>query len=105
MTLAEDIYKLIDGLPETERYGMKSQICRCAVSIPSNIAEGYGLGDGNYLKHIKIARGSLMELEIPLELCSRLKLLDRDRVMPTWHLSQEIGRMLTVLASRLKKSL
>ncbi len=62
------------------------------------------LEEGNYLRHIRISRGSLMELETQLELSVRLNLLEREHVIETWKISQEVGRMLTVLASRLKET-
>ncbi|WP_459555941.1 four helix bundle protein [Lacunimicrobium album] len=102
MELAELVYPLTKLLPDSEKFGLCSQLCRCAVSIPSNIAEGYGRGEGNYRRHILIARGSLAELETQIELCVRLSLLSRDHAVPAWKLAQEIGRMLTALASKLK---
>jgi four helix bundle protein len=102
MTLAEQVYQLSRSLPDSERFGLISQICRAAVSIPCNIAEGYGRGEGHYRRHVMIARGSLMELETQIELCVRLGFLSRDHIIETWRMSQEIGRMLTTLAIKLK---
>ncbi len=54
------------------------------ISIPSNIAEGYGVGAGGYRRHGMIARGSLMELEMQPEFALRLKLIDRKSIVPVW---------------------
>src|ERR1700687_5955116 len=64
MNLVEKVYEITKSLPSEELYGLKSQIRRCSVSIPSNIAEGHGRkGSGEYLHHLSIAKGSLAELE------------------------------------------
>jgi four helix bundle protein len=64
--LAASSYTLARQLPEDERFGMKAQIQRAAVSIAANIAEGHGrFGKGDFSRHLSIARGSLAELEMP----------------------------------------
>jgi len=98
MRLVEETYRVARLLPDHERFGLIGQLQRAAVSIPMNIAEGYGRTHrGDYLRHLSIARGSLMELETPLTLSVRLKLVDRARVLDVWQLSQDVGRMLTKL--------
>lgn len=102
MELVEAVYRLSQGLPDTEKYGLTSQIQRAAVSIPANIAEGYGRSHrGDYLRHLSIARGSLMELETHLTLTVRLEMIDRNEVLPAWQLSQEVGKMLTEMIRRM----
>ncbi len=102
MILVEDIYRLTGNFPSVERFGLSSQIQRSAVSIPCNIAEGYGRGDGNYRRHVMIARGSLMELETQLEIAVRLDFASRDAVKPVWLLAQEVGKMLTKLSQAIR---
>jgi four helix bundle protein len=101
--LTEIVYKLTATFPQTERYGLCSQLQRAAVSIAANIAEGYGRSHrGDYLHHLSIARGSLMEVETHLTLAVRLKLAARVDVIPAWELSQKVGQMLTKLIASLR---
>ncbi len=79
MVLAKGIYSWTNGMPTEEQYGLTSQMRRCAVSIPSNIAEGHARQSRpDYLKHLRIARGSLAELETHYELIVELNLLTAD---------------------------
>ncbi len=97
MNLAEEVYAAVKLLPDSERYGMTSQMQRASVSIPCNIAERYGRSSGDFRRHIYIARVSLMELKTQLELCVRLKLIEQTIVVHFWQLAQEVGKMLTAL--------
>lgn len=103
MTLVEAVYSVGRAMPDGERFGLTSQLQRAAVSVPSNIAEGYGRGGGDYRRFVLIARGSLMELETQLELAVRLGLVERPIVADAWPLTQDVGRMLTRLAGALGK--
>ena len=76
MDLVEEIYKLVKDLPKDERFNLASQISRSAVSIPSNIAEGYRRGsDKSFRQFLLIAFGSGAELETQIELVKRLSLV------------------------------
>ena len=67
MDLCKKIYNLVDGFPVEERYGLRSQITRAAVSIPSNIAEGSARSsDKEFKRYLEIAIGSAFELETQL---------------------------------------
>lgn len=71
--LVKEVYLITEKLPDDERFGLKSQIQRCAVSIPSNIAEGSGrTSDKEFYHFLNIAISSSYELETQLLLCSEL---------------------------------
>jgi len=75
--LCLDIYHATEGFPKEERYGLSQQIRRAAVSVPSNIAEGYGRRTTQqYIHALYLAYGSLCELETQLMLCHDLKYLE-----------------------------
>jgi four helix bundle protein len=98
MDLVAEVYLLTKALPKDELYGLTSQMRRAAVSIPANIAEGYGrLHRKEYINHLSIARGSLMELETQVELTVRLKYLEREQIRTAWTLAQEVGKLLNSL--------
>src|SRR5919109_4127149 len=76
MKLLVESYRVAAQLPDIERYGLASQLRRAAVSIPANIAEGFGRSArGDYLRHLSIASGSLRELQTLLEAVTLLKYL------------------------------
>jgi len=102
MDLVMAIYALTDKLPANEKYGLVSQMQRCAVSIPANIAEGYSRTHrGDYLRHLSIARGSLAELETHLCIVERLGYLKHDENDELWGMVQDAGMMLTRLIAAL----
>jgi four helix bundle protein len=77
MALAEDVYSITKGFPIDERFGLTSQLRRCAVSIASNIAEGHGrLTTRDWQHFLGQARGSSLELETQLLLANRLHLAE-----------------------------
>lgn len=76
MALVEWAYRLTATLPKSEEFGLKTQIRRAAISIPSNIAEGHSRGSPReFLHFLHIAMGSLSELETHIELAMRLSYL------------------------------
>ena len=92
MVLVEQVYELTDNFPRREQFGLTAQIRRCAVSIPSNIAEGHTRKTGHYLEHLNIASGSEAELQTQLEIACRLKFVEKRRVEPVLASAAEIGR-------------
>ena len=76
--LVEIIYKVTISFPQNEQYGLTSQVRRSSVSIPSNIAEGWGRGyNANFLQFIKISRGLLYELETQLIIANKIQLITK----------------------------
>ena len=103
MALTTDVYKATQGFPTDERYGLTSQIRRAAVSAPSNIAEGYGRhATGEYRHHLRIARGSLLELETQIILSVDLGYLNNKTANVLADEIREISKMLSVMTARLK---
>jgi four helix bundle protein len=102
MDIVEDCYKLSKQIPQSEMYGLTSQIRRAAVSIPANIAEGHGRKTlGEYVQHLSIANGSLKELETHLLIAGRLHYVKDDEIIPALEGCSEIGRMLASLIQNL----
>lgn len=98
MQLAEEAYRVSRRFPDDEKYGMSSQLRRAAVSIPANIAEGHGrYSDAEFARFLRIANGSLREVETLIDLCVRVGLMSTQDAEPANNLSNEIGRMLVAL--------
>jgi four helix bundle protein len=73
------LHRLAGTLPDSERFGLVSQIRRGSVAVASNIAEGYGRGStGDYVRFLKMARGCLYELDTQLLFCVELAYLGRE---------------------------
>lgn len=101
--LVEIAYRVSRPFPSDERFGLTSQLRRAAVSVPSNIAEGHGRDHlGDYLHHLSIANGSLMEFETQLAIAARLRYVTPDEEQRALDLSGDVGRMLAGLARALK---
>ena len=95
MVKVEMVYKITNRLPADEQWGLRSQMRRAAVSVPSNIAEGYGRQTaGNYKQFLCICRGSLYEIETQMLLCIRLNYLNEKETEPVLNNITEIGKML-----------
>ena len=102
MDLVETVYRVTAGFPSAEQWGLVSQMRRAAISVPSNIAEGYGRqATGEYRHHISIGRGSLLELETQILLAIRLKYLQQGDADPVLKEIDELSRMLATLVSKL----
>ncbi|TPI39547.1 four helix bundle protein [Mesorhizobium sp. B3-1-6] len=94
MVLAEDCYRVTKGFPRDEIYGMTSQMRRSAVSIAANIAEGYGRENrGSFVQFLRMAQGSLKELETHILLACRIGMLARDNETELLLRCEEIGKM------------
>jgi len=83
MNITKDVYRLSAEFPKEEKYGLTSQIKRCAVSVPSNIAEGAGRNsDKEFRQFLGISSGSANELLTQLLLSNRLGLVSEQKVSP-----------------------
>jgi four helix bundle protein len=105
MTLVEMIYSETKEFPNEETYGLTSQIRRSGISIPSNIAEGYGRNSTNdYIRFLQIESGSLYEFQTQLEIGFRLKYLNNKKYDEVNTLSFEIEKMLSSLIRKIKEN-
>jgi len=103
MDLVVESYRITALLPKSETYGLASQIQRAATSIPANIAEGHGREHlGDYVHHLSVANGSLMELETHVLVAGRLSYLPSSDFERMLLLTGEVGRMLAGLIRKLK---
>jgi four helix bundle protein len=105
MDIAEVCYEVTKSFPKDEMYGMVSQVRRSAVSIAANIAEGYGRdSSGSYASFLRIAQGSLKELETHLILSGRVKLATAELLEPLLEKCDVLGRMLRSLIRSIEAS-
>ena len=103
MDLADALYQATASFPRDELYGLVSQMRRSAVSIPSNIAEGYGRGGKDYARFVSMAYGSLLEQETQIELSRRFGFLDAEQEDGLLRAASDIGRLLNALRASLTK--
>ena len=102
--LAIAVYRETEEFPSVERFGLRSQLRRCAVSIPSNIAEGQGrLTPGEFRQFLGQARGSLLELQTQLEIASELGFLNEEQFNSLNVFGSELLRILNGLLDRIAK--
>ena len=92
--LVKDVYSITKSFPREELYSLTSQIRRSAVSIPSNIAEGYMRGSKEYAQFLKIALGSCAELETQLLLSLDIGLCKDKDIMPSLGRLEETARLI-----------
>jgi four helix bundle protein len=98
MDLAEMCYRASRNFPKEELYGAVTQIRRSAASVPANIAEGNGReGRGEYVQFLRIAQGSLKELETHILLSQRVGLIVQQDANPVLDKAEIVGKMLRSL--------
>ena len=101
--LVNNVYKATKKFPKDELYCLTSQIRRSAISIPANIAEGWGRGTTkNYLQFLDIARGSLFELDTLIIIANNQEYLKTENCSEIENKINEIGRMLNALITKLE---
>ncbi len=104
MELVKATYLLVKKLPKEESYALSNQMRRAAVSIPSNIAEGYGRKSKvEYSRFLDIARGSLFELETQIHIGIMLGFFTEEDVNVAFELSSEVGRILNSIIKKLEQ--
>jgi len=105
MALAELLYKVTAAFPPDERFGLISQLRRAGVSVPSNIAEGYGRArTAEYCRYLEMSRGSLYELQTQAELARRLGWLRGKDLSALRESMRELDAVLSGLLRSVRKS-
>lgn len=104
MELVTDIYKITQSFPKEELYGMTNQLRRASVSVPANIAEGWGRGTTKgYIQFLRIARGSLLEVETLMTISQNLGYVNaQDLQEQILQKIIEISKMINSLINSLK---
>jgi four helix bundle protein len=98
MSLVLEVYRITACFPHTERFGLTSQLRRAALSVPSNIAEGHArTSRGEYKNHLSMARGSVAEVEVQLNLAERLGYVKSPMLATALDHCDAISRMITNL--------
>ncbi len=104
LQLTVEVYRLTSSFPESERFGLTNQLRRAAVSVGSNIAEGYGrTSRGEYIQFLGHARGSSFEVETQLAIARELGFGTTRSIEKTEQLCVEVGRMLAAMIVGLRK--
>jgi four helix bundle protein len=102
MDLVEGIYRSSQKFPSAERFGLTPQLRRAGVSIPSNIAEGQGRGgDKEFAHFLRIAYGSLREVETQILIAERLGYQNAEETAELLDVSAEVGRLINGLLKSL----
>ncbi len=104
MELAERCYRATHHFPKSEMFGLVTQIRRAAASVAANIAEGYGRESrGEYLQFLRVAQGSLKELETYLLLAHRVGFLSESNLGHLLSMCEKVGKMLHRLIRSLQQ--
>ena len=102
MDMVAEVYRLAKHLPRQETYALGDQLRRAAVSVPSNIAEGFGRASRKeYAQFLGIANGSVCEVETQLYVGVRVGYFREDAIRPALGLLSEIGKIIHSIATKL----
>ena len=104
IVIVKEIYLMCQSLPKEELYALQSQLKRSAVSIPSNIAEGYGRHyTKNYIQFLNIARGSLLELETQVTIARELDFITKEIFEKNIELITEESKMINAFIKSIER--
>ncbi|OGP72030.1 MAG: four helix bundle protein [Deltaproteobacteria bacterium RBG_13_58_19] len=103
MDLVTEVYRVSQGFPKEEVYGLTGQMRRAAVSVPSNLAEGQGKAStGEFQQFLGHAKGSLAELVTQIIIARNLRYLEDQKAEALLQLTAEVGKLINGLVSSLK---
>lgn len=101
--LALEIYRVTVGFPKVEQFGLTDQLRRAAISVPSNVVEGYERGSNKEFKHfLSIARGSTGEVRAQIELARDIGYMQDDDFEKIFDLTTEVHKMINSLIKKLE---
>ncbi|MCK5052364.1 MAG: four helix bundle protein [Candidatus Cloacimonetes bacterium] len=101
--LVKSIYKITNNFPQSEQFGLTSQLRRAAISIPSNIAEGFGRSSNKeFRRFLEISRGSLFELQTQLFISKELGFIISKSYDMIYEQTREVERILIGFINSLK---
>ena len=102
MDMVVSVYQETRTWPKEETYGLTAQARRAATSVPANIAEGYARENrGSYLQFLRIAQGSLKELETHLLIAQRVAITPEASIKPLLEQAESVGKLLRLLIRKL----
>ena len=102
--LVKEVFFLTSLFPKSEIYGISSQMRRASISIPSNVAEGYGRkSTKDYIRFYSIAFGSSLELETQLIIAKELNFAEENAFIKVDQLLEEVLRMLNTMTAKMKQ--
>ncbi|MBK9191382.1 MAG: four helix bundle protein [Crocinitomicaceae bacterium] len=103
MDLVVHVYEVSKDFPSDEKFGITNQIRRAAVSVPSNIAEGWGRKYlGSYIQFLRISYGSICELNTQLEICVRLNYVNENDITSLKNQILQVEKMIKSMISKLE---
>jgi len=105
MQLVSDIYRITKNFPKNEVFSLSSQLRRSAISIPSNIAEGFGRNtQKEFIRFLYISIGSLFEVQTQIDISLDQKYIVNDTYKDIFEKSREIERMICSLIRKIKNN-
>lgn len=105
MTLVTHTYQITNEFPKHEIFGLTSQIRRCAVSIPSNISEGFGRhSNKDFSRFLNIAISSLFEYQTQIEIAKNINYINETEFKTLYEDSRELEAMMFSFASKVKEN-
>ena len=106
ISFVKEIYKLTKNFPKEELYGLTNQLRRASVSVPANIAEGWGRESSkSFISFLKISRGSLFEVDTLILIAESLKYIDNKDLIKLQNEIELLGKMINSLINKIENKM